>query len=148
MCVDFNNGSGDSGLTFNVWTRTGVASRESAVHAVLTFADSPPVQNVHCIGDRANHIVLNAMEKALMELPEHERSGRRLRIEHAQIMKLEDLERAAKLGSESSGGTSRQSYNLDCSCAVIASYQPTHATSDVSNLPSVFRKAINVLCSP
>jgi predicted amidohydrolase YtcJ len=42
------------------------------------------------------------MEKALMELPEHERSGRRLRIEHAQIMKLEDLERAAKLGSKSS----------------------------------------------
>jgi predicted amidohydrolase YtcJ len=37
-----------------------------------------------------------------MELPEHERSGRRLRIEHAQIMKLEDLERAAKLGSKSS----------------------------------------------
>ena len=36
-----------------------------------------------------------------MELPEHERGGRRLRIEHAQIMKLEDLERAAKLGSES-----------------------------------------------
>ena len=36
-----------------------------------------------------------------MALPEHERSERRLRIEHAQIMKLEDLERAAKLGSES-----------------------------------------------
>ncbi|GHJ88849.1 hypothetical protein NliqN6_5251 [Naganishia liquefaciens] len=68
--------------------------------------------NVHCIGDRANHIVLNAMERALMELPEHERGGRRLRIEHAQIMKLEDLERAAKLG-------------------IIASYQPTHATSDM-----------------
>lgn len=44
------------------------------------------------------------MEKALMELPEHERSERRLRIEHAQIMKLEDLERAAKLGSESQFG--------------------------------------------
>lgn len=41
------------------------------------------------------------MEKALEKLPEHERDKRRLRLEHAQIMKLEDLERAAKLGSKS-----------------------------------------------
>lgn len=57
-------------------------------------------QNVHCIGDRANHIVLNAMEKALLKLPKHERAARRLRLEHAQIMTLTDLDRAAKLGSE------------------------------------------------
>ncbi|KAI5451613.1 hypothetical protein NCC49_001594 [Naganishia albida] len=68
--------------------------------------------NVHCIGDRANHIVLNAMEKALLKLPKHERAARRLRLEHAQIMTLTDLDRAAKLG-------------------IIASYQPTHATSDM-----------------
>ncbi|KAJ9119110.1 hypothetical protein QFC22_003601 [Naganishia vaughanmartiniae] len=55
--------------------------------------------NVHCIGDKANRIVLDAMQAALEELPEHERAGRRLRLEHAQIMQLEDLTRAAKLGT-------------------------------------------------
>ncbi|KAJ9122933.1 hypothetical protein QFC24_003971 [Naganishia onofrii] len=68
--------------------------------------------NVHCIGDKANRIVLDAMQAALEELPEHGRAERRLRLEHAQIMQLEDLTRAAKLG-------------------IIASYQPTHATSDM-----------------
>lgn len=38
--------------------------------------------------------------------------GRRFRLEHAQIMRVEDIERAARLGA-------------------IGSYQPTHATSDV-----------------
>ena len=58
------------------------------------------------------------MEKALMELPGHERSERRLRIEHAQIMKLEDLERAAKLGSESFefGYLPRALKTLTCPC--------------------------------
>lgn len=42
------------------------------------------------------------MQAALEELPEHERAERRLRLEHAQIMQLEDLTRAAKLGSRSS----------------------------------------------
>lgn len=40
------------------------------------------------------------MEKALLKLPKHERAARRLRLEHAQIMTLTDLDRAAKLGSE------------------------------------------------
>lgn len=42
------------------------------------------------------------MQAALEELPESERAGRRLRLEHAQIMQLEDLTRAAQLGSKSS----------------------------------------------
>ncbi|KZO91771.1 hypothetical protein CALVIDRAFT_505253 [Calocera viscosa TUFC12733] len=65
--------------------------------------------NVHCIGDRANHIVLDAFESALSG---HEHEDRRPRIEHAQILTQEDIKRFGKLG-------------------VIASVQPTHATSDM-----------------
>lgn len=52
---------------------------------------------------------------------------RRPRIEHAQIMRMEDLERAGRLGGELSvshglcGLMSRLAY------AVITSVQPTHA---------------------
>ncbi|EIW76728.1 hypothetical protein CONPUDRAFT_139452 [Coniophora puteana RWD-64-598 SS2] len=66
--------------------------------------------NVHCIGDRANHMVLDIFE----DIHAHNSSfsQARNRIEHAQIMTLEDLERVGRLG-------------------VIPSVQPTHATSDM-----------------
>ncbi|CAE6462601.1 unnamed protein product [Rhizoctonia solani] len=66
-------------------------------------------QNTHCIGDRANKIVLDAYEEALKSSTD---TDRRLRIEHAQILTQEDLKRMGRLG-------------------VIASVQPTHATSDM-----------------
>ncbi|ORY24106.1 amidohydrolase family-domain-containing protein [Naematelia encephala] len=66
--------------------------------------------NVHTIGDKANHVVLNAIEKILG--PNESRTAGRFRLEHAQIMRLDDITRAANLG-------------------VIGSYQPTHATSDM-----------------
>lgn len=72
------------------------------------------------------------MEKALLKLPEHERAARRLRLEHAQIMKLDDLDRAAKLGSKCPAGIPSSDADAYCVFPVIASYQPTHATSDVS----------------
>ena len=64
---------------------------------------------VHAIGDRANTLVLDAIEQAQAET--HTAQGRH-RLEHAQILRAEDLPRLAKLG-------------------VIASMQPTHATSDM-----------------
>ncbi|RSH90101.1 hypothetical protein EHS25_001434 [Saitozyma podzolica] len=67
--------------------------------------------NVHTIGDRANKVVIDAMEGVIGD-DKHGGRARRLRLEHAQIMRPEDLERAARLG-------------------IIASYQPTHATSDM-----------------
>ncbi|WRT65197.1 uncharacterized protein IL334_002140 [Kwoniella shivajii] len=67
--------------------------------------------NVHTIGDRAAHVVLDAIEAALEGEPSPEIQPR-FRLEHAQIMSMEDIERAARLG-------------------VIASVQPTHATSDM-----------------
>lgn len=63
--------------------------------------------NVHAIGDNANREVLNAFEDvAGMGQP-----GTRNRIEHAQIIAPADIPRFGKLG-------------------IIASVQPTHATSD------------------
>ncbi|KAH7337232.1 amidohydrolase family-domain-containing protein [Rhizoctonia solani] len=65
--------------------------------------------NTHCIGDRANKIVLDAYEEVLKGDTD---TDRRLRIEHAQILTQDDLKRMGQLG-------------------VIASVQPTHATSDM-----------------
>jgi predicted amidohydrolase YtcJ len=67
----------------------------------------------HAIGDAANRSVLDAYERAMRDL--HDARPLflwRLRIEHAQILAPEDIPRFAKLG-------------------VIASMQPTHATSDM-----------------
>ncbi len=61
---------------------------------------------VHAIGDRGNRIVLDAIEAAKVS------RDARFRIEHGQIIAPEDIPRFAALG-------------------VIASMQPTHATSDM-----------------
>ena len=66
--------------------------------------------NAHAIGDLANRSVLDAIEAGLGEVPV---SDHRSRIEHAQIVALEDIPRFAGLG-------------------VIASIQPTHCTSDMN----------------
>jgi predicted amidohydrolase YtcJ len=60
-----------------------------------------PAQNVHCIGDRANHIVLDIFEDVLSNSEYGSATERRPRIEHAQIMTLDDLERAGRLGGAS-----------------------------------------------
>ena len=64
---------------------------------------------IHAIGDLGNRMALDAFEKAQQGGP----SPLRNRVEHAQIIQLEDIPRFAKLG-------------------VIASMQPTHATSDMN----------------
>jgi predicted amidohydrolase YtcJ len=63
---------------------------------------------IHAIGDRGGQTALNAMEKALGG----PRPDARFRLEHAQILTLPDIDRMARLG-------------------IIASMQPTHATSDM-----------------
>ncbi|KAI0351595.1 hypothetical protein OH77DRAFT_1523939 [Trametes cingulata] len=69
--------------------------------------------NVHAIGDRANKAVLDAFEGISHSADSDDAvAERRPRIEHAQIMRLEDLQRAGELG-------------------VLTSVQPTHATSDM-----------------
>ena len=63
---------------------------------------------VHGIGDRGNLVALDALERALGG-PHPEL---RWRLEHAQVLRLQDIERLARIG-------------------IIASMQPTHATSDM-----------------
>lgn len=62
---------------------------------------------IHAIGDLGNRMALDAFEAAQRGKP----SPLRNRVEHAQIIALDDIPRFAELG-------------------VIASMQPTHATSD------------------
>ena len=61
--------------------------------------------NTHCIGDACNRLALDALEAT------NGGPAARHRIEHAQIVSPADLPRFSQLG-------------------VIASMQPTHATSD------------------
>lgn len=80
-------------------------------HEMITrFHDGGWQVNVHCIGDRANHVILDIFEELLRGRANI--SEWRHRIEHAQIFDPSDLERIGRLG-------------------VIPSVQPTHATSDM-----------------
>jgi predicted amidohydrolase YtcJ len=67
---------------------------------------------IHAIGDRGNRAALDAFRKAVLAVPEAPLGGTRPRIEHAQVVAVEDLPRFGFEG-------------------VIASIQPTHATSDM-----------------
>jgi predicted amidohydrolase YtcJ len=67
---------------------------------------------IHAIGDRANRAALDAIEGAERAVPNAPEGGDRPRIEHAQVVAAEDFARFGHLG-------------------VVASIQPTHATSDM-----------------
>jgi len=67
----------------------------------------------HAIGDAANRAVLDAYENVIEA---HQLRDARLRVEHAQVLAPDDIPRFARLG-------------------VIASMQPTHATSDMPWAP-------------
>ena len=64
---------------------------------------------IHAIGDRGNRLALDAFERVQNGRP----SALRNRVEHAQIIALDDIPRFAELG-------------------VIAAMQATHATSDMN----------------
>jgi predicted amidohydrolase YtcJ len=63
---------------------------------------------IHAIGDRGGVVAVDAMEKALGG-PKPEA---RFRLEHSQVLRVQDIQRMARLG-------------------IVASMQPTHATSDM-----------------
>lgn len=77
-------------------------------HKIETALKQGYQVNIHAIGDAANHQVLDAFEAAYREV-----GGRELRnrVEHAQVVALTDIPRFKQLD-------------------LIASMQPTHATSD------------------
>ena len=101
LLADYADDAGNTGLLFR---------QPDALRATVQAAMACGLQvNTHAIGDRANRVVLDAYQAAI------ERTGGgpgRHRVEHVQIVDLEDLPRFAALG-------------------VIASVQPTHATSDM-----------------
>ena len=87
--------------------------------------------NVHTIGDRANNVILDVIKKLAEEKGLEAVQGR-FRLEHAQIMTLPDIKRAAELGGEFSTPFAFQvEVRIRLIQKVIGSYQPTHATSDV-----------------
>jgi hypothetical protein len=83
---------------------------DAGLDSLVDAADAAGLQVIlHAIGDAANRQALNAFEHAARANPAH---ARRHRIEHAQVIALSDIPRFHALG-------------------VIASMQPTHATSDM-----------------
>jgi predicted amidohydrolase YtcJ len=86
------------------------------VYALTLAASKAGFQTAtHAIGDRANRLVMDIYERVQREV-----SGARalrLRIEHAQILDRAEIPRFASL-------------------SVIASMQPTHATSDMPWVPA------------
>jgi len=61
-------------------------------------ASSGLALTTHCLGDRANHEVLNGYEKLRAYEKENHMPALRHRIEHAQVLKPEEFGRFAKLG--------------------------------------------------
>ncbi|MFI2809711.1 amidohydrolase [Microbulbifer sp. JSM ZJ756] len=82
---------------------------EEEILSLLKLATDNDFQvNVHAIGDRANHIVLDHLQTLHQE---HNQKPFRHRVEHAQVLKVEDIARFPALN-------------------LVASMQPIHATSD------------------
>lgn len=82
-----------------------VTDLETLNNAAKRIANSEFQMNTHAIGDSANHAVLQTYNKVLKD-----KSNRRWRVEHAQIVSPEDFELYKN---------------------VMPSIQPTHATSDM-----------------
>lgn len=82
---------------------------EGIMEKRIMLADESCLQvAIHAIGDKANHIILDIFEKVIRQNKDRDR---RWRIEHAQHLLPEDIERMAKL-------------------RLIASVQPYHAIDD------------------
>jgi predicted amidohydrolase YtcJ len=91
------------GLLVSTGAHLEAVARQAAAHGFQVA--------IHAIGDRGGLLALDAMERVLRAAG-GPTSERRFRLEHAQVLRLQDIERLARLG-------------------IIASMQPTHATSDM-----------------
>jgi predicted amidohydrolase YtcJ len=97
----YSDDPGNRGLT--------IISENELIKVAKEALDANLQVAVHCIGDRANSIALDAFEKALKEKPNPDN---RFRIEHCQVLNPKDITRFKLLG-------------------IIPSMQPVHATSDM-----------------
>lgn len=103
LLEDYHDDPGNKGLLFH--------SQEELNQMLLKGASAGFQMNIHSIGDAANRQVLDAFEFINDELDNQQKL--RHRIEHAQVVALNDIPRFAELD-------------------IIASMQPTHATSDMN----------------
>ncbi len=88
---------------------------EADIYAMTRAAADAGFQTcIHAIGDRANRVVMDTFARVDREVPQSR--ALRNRNEHAQILDAAEIPRFAALG-------------------VIASMQPTHATSDMPWVP-------------
>ncbi|AQA18731.1 amidohydrolase [Halioglobus japonicus] len=102
LAEDYSDKPGHKGLLL-------LSDEDLVLHMSRAMAAGYQV-NTHAIGDLANTRVLDLYETLIAK---EDSAGLRHRIEHAQILQVEDIPRFAQLG-------------------VIASIQPTHATSDMN----------------
>lgn len=102
MLQDYSDQPHHRGLALYTPAEIAVLTRLTATHGWQL--------NVHAIGDAGNRLTLDTFEH---EMTAAQRKSLRPRVEHAQIITLSDIPRFAKLD-------------------VIASIQPTHATSDMN----------------
>jgi predicted amidohydrolase YtcJ len=104
LLADYSDEPGKRGLLVTAPERLAEIAREARRAGWQVW--------IHAIGDRGNRIALDAYEAAAESVPEAPEGSSRPRIEHAQVVAPEDFPRFARYG-------------------VIASIQPTHATSDM-----------------
>jgi predicted amidohydrolase YtcJ len=102
MMEPYSDAPGEKGLV--------VTPEDEVIRLVSRALKSGFQVAVHAIGDRANRITLNAYRKATAAAAET--SDHRLRLEHAQVVALEDIPQFAPLG-------------------VVLSMQPPHCISDM-----------------
>ena len=101
LLAPYSDSPGESGLLQN--------SEDDLAALVRQSMEAGYQVAIHAIGDRGNRIALDAIERAMQELPGRDA---RHRVEHAQIVALEDIPRFARLG-------------------VLPSMQPIHAPTDM-----------------
>ncbi|HVT61484.1 MAG TPA: amidohydrolase [Thermoanaerobaculia bacterium] len=100
----YSDDPGNLGLQVSTGAHLEEVARQAAAHGFQVA--------IHAIGDRGNLVALDAMERALGG----PRPELRFRLEHAQVLRLQDIARLARLG-------------------IVASMQPTHPTSDMPWAP-------------
>lgn len=105
MLEDYHDDPGNKGLLF--------FDQDELNGMLLKGASQGFQMNVHAIGDAANRQLLNAYQFINEELGTDSQRLLRHRVEHAQVVALDDIPRFTELN-------------------LIASMQPTHATSDMN----------------
>jgi hypothetical protein len=105
LLADYSDEPGKQGLLVTPSDRLEEVARQAREHGWQLW--------IHAIGDRGNRVALDSFRKAAARDSGGKTADNRPRIEHAQVVALEDIPR---FGRE----------------RVIASVQPTHATSDMA----------------